>query len=286
MTTGYQSARFYSAESGPAGAPVVVLLHGFTGSSASWREIQDSLSRDCHTMAVDLPGHGRTQVRPPDFEACIAALEAWADSRAIHDAHLYGYSMGGRVALAWALRNPKRWRELTLESASPGIENTDGQTIRAASDNQLAEKILADGVVPFVDQWEAQPLFATQAGLSLASRQSIRSVRLSQTPEGLAWSLRVMGTGRQPGYWERLGELKMPVRLIAGELDEKYLDIARRMAAKIPRVELETVPGAGHAVHAERPGLVSSLILKNTRSNDVTRRHLHADPDRTPYSVR
>ena len=80
-----------------------------------------------------------------------------------------------------------------------------------------------------------------------------REIRLAHRPVGLANSLRGLGQGTQPSFWNRLGEIEIPVLLIAGELDRKFRDIASRMNDRIPASELAIVPDAGHAVHLEQP---------------------------------
>jgi 2-succinyl-6-hydroxy-2,4-cyclohexadiene-1-carboxylate synthase len=72
--------------------------------------------------------------------------------------------------------------------------------------------------------------------------------------------LRVLGQGVQPSNWERLGGLRMPVLLIVGERDTKYVEIAQRMADAIPRARVEVVPGAGHACHLEQPEMVAHVL--------------------------
>jgi 2-succinyl-6-hydroxy-2,4-cyclohexadiene-1-carboxylate synthase len=64
----------------------------------------------------------------------------------------------------------------------------------------------------------------------------------------------------QPSNWARLGELRMPVLLIVGDRDAKYVEIAERMVVAIPRARLEVVPGAGHACHLEQPETVAHLL--------------------------
>jgi 2-succinyl-6-hydroxy-2,4-cyclohexadiene-1-carboxylate synthase len=91
-----------------------------------------------------------------------------------------------------------------------------------------------------------------------------RKERLANTPDGLASSLRLAGTGSQGPLWARLGELRersLPVLLIAGELDTKYRDQAVRMASAIgPCAGVLIVGGAGHACHLEQPQIVSAAI--------------------------
>jgi len=104
-------------------------------------------------------------------------------------------------------------------------------------------------VPAFVDWWLRQPLFSTLS-LDAADREE----RLTNTASGLAASLRLAGAGSQTPLWDRLGELSMPLLVMAGELDTKYVTIARDAVGAIGRnAELVLIPGAGHACHLERP---------------------------------
>ena len=73
------------------------------------------------------------------------------------------------------------------------------------------------------------------------------------------------GTGTQDPLWDRLRELTMPVLVLAGERDTKFIDIGRQLAAGIPRATFATVPGAGHAAHLEQPGITASMIAEFLR---------------------
>ncbi|OGO50508.1 MAG: 2-succinyl-6-hydroxy-2,4-cyclohexadiene-1-carboxylate synthase [Chloroflexi bacterium RBG_16_68_14] len=236
--------------------PALLLLHGFTGSGATWTPHLEAWE-GFTTVAVDLLGHGQSDC-PPDparyrMERCVEDLTVLLDELGIRRAVVLGYSMGGRVALHLALHAPERLWALVLESASAGIEDAAEREERARSDAALAEAIERDGVAAFVDRWQDQPLFASQARLPAAIREEVRRQRLRNDPRGLANSLRGMGAGVQEPLLNRLGELRVPVLLLAGALDEKYCALARLMAAALPCARLEVVPEAGHAVHLERP---------------------------------
>ena len=124
---------------------------------------------------------------------------------------------------------------------------------RREQDNNLADFIEREGIAAFVARWEALPLWASQAQLAEEVRVQLRRRRLQNNPVGLANSLRGMGTGRQPSLWGHLAVLDVPVLLLAGELDNKFVAINRKMARLLPRATLQIVPGAGHTVHLERP---------------------------------
>jgi 2-succinyl-6-hydroxy-2,4-cyclohexadiene-1-carboxylate synthase len=192
--------------------------------------------------------------------ATVADLVAVLDRQGIGRAHVLGYSMGGRVALALALAHPDRVGALVLESASPGLAGAGERAARVAADAALAARIEREGVPAFVDCWEALPLWASQARLSADARAALRAQRLQNTPVGLANSLRGLGTGSQPPLWDRLGDLAAPTLLVAGCDDAKFSDLARRMAEAIPANELLLVHSAGHAVHLEQPAVFARLV--------------------------
>ena len=244
------------------GAPLL-LLHGFTGSARTWDALAASL-HGCRTLAVDLPGHGASSA---PTAAARYALPRFADdlARLLDALHLdratvLGYSLGGRAALHFAVRHPARVRALVLESASPGIDDAGERRARREADARLADDIERGGVAPFVDQWEALPLWESQRALPAEARAALRAQRLSNDASGLANSLRGAGAGAEPSLAPRLGTLTMPVTLIVGALDTKYVAIGQGMSRALPHATLAVVPEAGHAVHLERPASFARLV--------------------------
>lgn len=246
--------------------PALLLLHGFTGNADTWEPLLPTLRARFHTVAPDLIGHGRSAVPPrPDryaMDQCVADLVALLDAFGIDRAAVLGYSMGGRVALHLALAAPERVSALVLEGASPGIADPDERAARVASDAALADRIEHQGLGPFVDAWERLPLFASQRRLPQAARARLRAQRLSHDPRGLANSLRGMGAGVMPPVHDRLSEIRVPVLLIVGELDGKYVALAHDMAAAIPRATVAIIPDAGHAAHLEHPEAFTQAVLR------------------------
>lgn len=246
--------------------PAALLLHGFTGSKKSWSALFPLLEGRFRLLAVDLPGHGESgaPASPQRYrmEEVAADLAELVRELAGEPVHLLGYSMGGRLALFFALQYPELVRSLALESASPGLEGEAEREARRAADEALAERIEAQGVEAFVAEWERLPLFASQASLPEEVRRALRIQRLRNRPEGLAGSLRGMGTGAQPSLWGRLPELRPRTLLVAGTLDEKFSALNRRMAEAIPAARPELVPGAGHSVHLERPLEYAKLLQR------------------------
>lgn len=243
-----------------------VLAHGFTQTARSWDRFAPLLgSRIDHidTLAVDLPGHGDA---PPPFdddlwECAERLVEAGGAATYI------GYSMGGRVSLHAALAHPEQARALVLMGATAGIDDEAERADRRAADERLADRIESIGVATFIDEWLANPLFA---GLDEASAQ--RGDRLRNTVAGLAASLRSTGTGTQESLWDRLGEIRAPVLVLAGEHDDKFRALGERLAGAISDAEFVVVPGAGHSVHLERPEATADAIAEWYRLRAPDRR--------------
>jgi 2-succinyl-6-hydroxy-2,4-cyclohexadiene-1-carboxylate synthase len=237
--------------------PPLLLLHGFTGSLRAWDQLRPALSRSAQLIAIDLIGHGDS-ARPAEdsrytLDWCARDLIALLDALALERANVLGYSMGGRVALHLALQAPARIDTLVLESASPGIEDAAERARRVQQDGELARRILAHGIDAFVAEWEQQPLLKLQPHVGSAVLEAQHAQRLRNDPTGLANSLLGMGAGQQAPLWSRLSELRMPVQLIVGEADARYVGIAERMQAALPPSRLAVVPMAGHTVHLDQP---------------------------------
>src|SRR5690625_932782 len=101
--------------------PVIVFLHGFTGSSMTWIEVMDQLKVNFRIIAVDLTGDGKTDApKNPDrysMDEQVKNLAALCSTLNLKKISLVGYSIGGRIALSFANRYPKLVQTLILESA-------------------------------------------------------------------------------------------------------------------------------------------------------------------------
>lgn len=250
--------KLHLARHGPDSAAPVLLLHGFTGSSAAWGEkLLARLAQRIPVLAVDLPGAGRSRLpRGPealDLSRVLDALEGVLDECGVEHAHWLGYSMGGRIALAAALLRSERVDRLILESASPGLETEVERNRRRGTDAELARKIEARGIKWFVDHWMSLRLFRTQSVLPPEVLKTQRERRLANSPAALATLLRRLGTGSLPSFWPRLAQVGAPTLLLTGGLDRKYEALARQMVRGMPRALHRSIPGVGHTVHLEAP---------------------------------
>jgi 2-succinyl-6-hydroxy-2,4-cyclohexadiene-1-carboxylate synthase len=228
---------------------IAVLLHGFAGTGRHWDRVVAALGRG-RVAAAALNLADADPVTPDAVAALVAA-------RAPRRFVLAGYSMGGRVALHVALEMPERVARLVLVSASAGIEDADARARRRGADDALADEIERRGVEWFIGHWRTVPLFADDPSW-LADEVAEDERRCA--PAQLAACLRGLGPGSMTPMWDRLGELAMPVAILAGERDPRYVEEGRRLAAAVPGATLEIVAGAGHRLALEAPGAVARAL--------------------------
>lgn len=238
----------------PASPPRLVLLHGFTQTGVSWRPVAERLPAAWDVQRPDLPGHGTADALRLDLVGSAARL---ADQIGDDPALVVGYSMGGRTALRLALDRPEAVTGLVLVGATAGIDDADDRAARRRADGELADRIEADGVAPFLDRWLAQPLFA-----GLAPEADDLAARRANTAAGLASSLRLAGTGTMdPPWWDELGRIEVPTLVIWGEADAKFAALGRRLAEGIgPPAETTSLVDVGHAAHLEARDAFAALV--------------------------
>lgn len=226
----------------------VVALHGFAGTGHTWRAVDEGF------LAPDLPGHGESGNVLPTFFTCVAHVLDDAPERFT----LVGYSMGGRIALHVALAAAQRVERLVLVATTAGIGDPRERAARRAADERLAAELQESTIEAFADRWVAQPLFADDPP---EARRLQREDVLRNDPHCLAAALRGTGTGVMEPLWDRLGELAMPVTVVAGERDAKYRALAGQLAARVRGEAQEVVvPGAGHGLPREAPAALRAAI--------------------------
>ncbi|MEG4071436.1 2-succinyl-6-hydroxy-2,4-cyclohexadiene-1-carboxylate synthase [Microcoleus sp. Pol14C2] len=249
----FNNYNFHYFLTGNKNQPTLLFLHGFTGSSQDFSRMIPLLSNSYCCLAVDLPGHGKTQVNGD--ESCYTmsntaqALIELLDDLQIDKCLLLGYSMGGRLALYMTLHFPERFEKVVLESASPGLKTQKERSHRLEADLQLAQKLENSNIKDFLFNWYDRPLFNSLK--NSPNFDKLIETRLANNPLELAKSLRNMGTGNQPSLWEKLAQNNIPLLLLAGEYDDKFITINTEIAKLCPAAIREIVPKAGHNIHFE-----------------------------------
>jgi 2-succinyl-6-hydroxy-2,4-cyclohexadiene-1-carboxylate synthase len=233
----------------------LVLLHGFGGTHRAWDPVLPELDHERYNPIVpDLRGHGtKGGVRPISFDGCVAdVLAAAPDAFA-----LCGYSLGGRVAQHVALAAPGRVTRLVLVSTTAGIPDDDARAARVVEDERFADELERMTIAEHADRWMANPLFD---GTSAEAARWWREDLLRNDPRALAEVLRTMGGGAMAPLWDRIGALRLPVTIVVGARDTKFVDYAERFAALLPQAEVHVIDGAGHGLPREAPAELAALI--------------------------
>lgn len=257
-------------ESGPAGAPLAVLIHGWSSSSFTWAPILPALSRRYHCIAVDLPGFGQSP--PPPQRPTIAwyadliagIIERFGRERA---ALVLGHSMGGQIGTTLALKYPALVEQLVLlNPALSGRLSTRVNVLftpHVIAERYRAMEWLLDHLsrtrLDYTD-WLLKPSnFAEGAQISAADYQRIRedARRRGQGPTRSA----CYAAMRDADLRGKLGMVEAPTLVIWGAEDNIVpLRDAGLVDSEWPKADLRLIPNAGHWPQFEQPAATLRYI--------------------------
>lgn len=244
--------------------PVIFFVHGFLGSKNDWVKIVDAIGDRFHAVAFDLPGFGDSEISLHDFHYSeiflVEVLKQLISAFSAKEKILCGYSMGGRAALSFAVQHCPLIDKLILESTTAGIESPAERIERISDDEKLCEMISNDGFEKFLEYWDSLPLFSSQKKMNHSLVEAIRAERMKLDPAAMINSLKNFGTGRMNSHWNLLAGITIPVLLITGEFDEKFISINKKMSNVLPRAKHEIVKNAGHNCHLEKPDEFVNLL--------------------------
>ena len=242
-----------------------VLLHGFLGAPASWQRVCSSPffpAAERVAYCPVLPGHGLPPAPVPEsFEAALVTLASEIRNRFLPPVYLAGYSLGARLALGLLVRFPDLFAGALLIGVAPGLSGPERER-RVAADAELAANLRKEGLPAFLESWRRLPLFANQADLPAELRTEQEAINLAHDPAALAASLEVLSPGRMPDFRPVWPEIGVPVELMVGARDDKFLALAREMQENKPDCRLEVVPGVFHNVILEAPDAVATALLR------------------------
>ncbi|HEY3367707.1 MAG TPA: alpha/beta hydrolase [Symbiobacteriaceae bacterium] len=233
----------------------LVLLHGHTLDRRMWADLIPPLATRFRVITPDLAGHGRSG-QAPDGDALADDLAGLLKRLSIPRAAVCGLSMGGGIAVSFALHYPEMCGALVpVDAALFGWQYTDWPGTRP-----YVKIARSEGLAPALAAWLADPLFAPvlASGVGPQVRQIV-----SEFP-GEIW-LRPANPPAPPGRPEvdRLGEIGAPTLVVVGERDlPDFRRMADKLAAEVPGARLAVVPGAGHLVPLEAPAALSALLLE------------------------
>ncbi|MBI5972057.1 2-succinyl-6-hydroxy-2,4-cyclohexadiene-1-carboxylate synthase [Staphylococcus caledonicus] len=243
---------------------LLILLHGFISDSRTYNNHLEALLKETNVLTIDLPGHGQDTTSMDvtwDFPFLTKEIDEVLALYKDYQLNLLGYSMGGRVALYYALHGKYKLQHLILESTSPGIEKEEDRMERQQVDAARGKVLDIAGLEIFVNDWEKLPLFYTQYDLDKDKKKAIREMRMSQQPHKLAKALREYGTGHMPSLWNEIHDIQLPCLILVGELDKKFVKTAQAMAKDISNSHVHIFSEVGHTIHVEDEAEFDTIVI-------------------------
>jgi pimeloyl-ACP methyl ester carboxylesterase len=241
-----------------AGRPLAVLIHGAGLDHTAWALQSRWLAfHGFNVLAVDLPGHGRSQAPPlPSIAALADWLTAVIVAATAERAVLIGHSMGSLIALETAARHPERVQSLLLIGAAASMPVHPDLLAAAASNDHAA--------IDMVNLWG----YGYAAGLGGSRVPGVWMVGAGERVlESAQPGVLHIDLGACAGYGHGVGAARAitaPTLLICGERDQMTpLKSGRSLGAAIAGATIVTLTGAGHMMMAERPYELQAAIAKH-----------------------
>jgi len=222
----------------------LVLLHGWGMHGGVWDGVREQLAQNFRVHVVDLPGYGESPACTPYTLPHVAEIVAQAFANKVH---VCGWSLGGQVALAWALQAPEQVARLVLVGTTPCFTTREGWT------NGIGGEVFDTFSHTLQQDYEAtlKRFLSLQARSGEDARQVMAQLRASlfargrPTIEVLQAGLRIL---QGSDLREQIASIAQPALLIHGDHDTLApVEAARWLAMHMPQARLEVVHGSAHA---------------------------------------
>ncbi|MFB9277714.1 alpha/beta fold hydrolase [Cohnella cellulosilytica] len=248
----------------------IVLLHGFCGSRRYWEEALPHFAGIGRTIVPDLRGHGDSDAAGSEerytMEDLADDVAALMDELNLPKIALFGHSLGGYAALAFAEKYPHRLTALGLvhSTAYPDTEQAKENRLKAA------ETIRTQGVDAFVDGLVPKLFSPAHRESKPELIAKAKEIGYGTSPEGAAGC--ALGMRARPDRVSVLQRLNLPILLLAGESDE-VIPPEKRFPVSGDNVTAITLEGVGHMGMMEAPealaGCIGSFMERNRRTDRV-----------------
>ncbi|MEY4617499.1 MAG: hypothetical protein RJB66_2459 [Pseudomonadota bacterium] len=222
---------------------LVIALHGFLGLPEDWTPWRIQNAANKHFLAPNLWTDSELH--------CSLSLADWtkvfldfcrAKKAEGYHLELWGYSMGGRLALGALVEDSALFEKAVIISANPGLETENERDSRLQRDLTWAEKFRHQNWESLMTEWHSQPVLLEPNTVDKPVVRKENKFDRDGLAEGLAhWSL-----GRQPNYWPQLPTISSSLEWHVGALDKTYVSIAERVKERCSKVQLVVHPERGH----------------------------------------
>jgi 3-oxoadipate enol-lactonase len=228
----------------------VIFLHGIGGNRRNWHDQIKAFAPFFHAAAWDARGYGDSEdyEGPLTFTDLGDDLARVLDYFAIDRAHVVGLSMGGRIAMDFAVRYPNRLLTLTLCDTHKGF---------AGFSDEKKKAFIASRKEPLVNGKElsdiAEPVARTLVGPN-ATHAAFQALVDSMSRLHKESYIKSIEASVMLDVRNDLGAIRVPAHVVVGEDDRlTTVEMAQEIAADIPGAELTIIPGAGHLANIEKP---------------------------------
>lgn len=236
----------------------VVFLHGLLGSQQDWQAVLDRLQNfpQIRPLTIDLPLHGASEHIPCYGFSHTRELIHQTVLHYIGNQPFYlvGYSLGGRLALDYALNaNNPQLKHTILEGANIGLATDEERQARWQNDHQWAKRFRNEPIVKVLNDWYQQAVFAN---LDQHKRSNLIEKRQNNNGSAVAAMLEATSLAKQPYFLPQLSEARQIITFLIGEYDRKF-----RKIVSDNKLHHQLIPNAGHNAHYENPESFTDALL-------------------------
>jgi len=252
--------------------PPLIILHGLYGSSDNWVSIGRKLAENFEVFLVDQRNHGRSQHSPEhNYHLLKEDLKEFMDKQSIEKAIIIGHSMGGKVAMFFAVDYPERINHLIVADISPRSYKTTNSA-QLLAHNTIIKAMYNIDFYGITSREEIDGILAKSIPEPRIRQFLLKNIKRSKDNE-YSWSLNIKTIKNElihimDGLNENQKKITgFPVLFLKGEKSDYILKEDKEIIQKIfPFADIEIIPNAGHWMHAEQPEMfinkISDFILQ------------------------
>ncbi|MDC2825177.1 2-succinyl-6-hydroxy-2,4-cyclohexadiene-1-carboxylate synthase [Rodentibacter pneumotropicus] len=234
----------------------IIFLHGLLGTASDWQKVIENLPH-FHCISIDLPFHGKAKETPVySFNDTTEYLSKQIQSAVKNEPYfLVGYSLGGRIAMHYALQaNVERrcLQAVVLEGANLGLKTEEEKQARWQNDTHWAKRFTCESPENVLEDWYKQPVFSH---LTAHQRAKLVEKRKTNCGANIGKMLLATSLAKQPDFREKVRSSSLPFFYFCGEQDLKFQALAHS-----EQLNLTTIPNAGHNAHLENPLLFAKKL--------------------------
>lgn len=236
--------------------PAMVLLHGFLESKAIWDDFTETLKKDFTVIAIDLPGHGESEMisESHTMQLMAAAVKAVFQAEHIEKAIIAGHSLGGYVALQFAAEN-----EVLLEGLVLFHSHANADTDEAKENRRRTINIVNQNRAGFIKQFIPDLFDPKHVEKYTVQIQKLQDTAALMTPEAIIAAL--SGMRDRPSQLQYLLLSEIPVLFIIGKQDSRMPYNQVMAQAVIPsHSEILLLEDVGHMGYIEAPGKTMQVL--------------------------